>query len=674
MKHKKNHEHCHCHDHHEEQEHCHCHDHHEEHCHCHDHEEESGCGCGCGHDHDHEGEEKGSLGRLLLRYGLGAIPVVLGFLPFLPDPVRITASVVGYLLFGLSVWRDMLRGFGKKRIFTEFTLMCVASLGAFAIGEYADGTAVMYLYSLGETLSHRAYSRSRRSISELLEIMPEYATVLREGQAHRVSPETVAVGETILVVAGERIPLDGRVSMGGGSADTSSVTGEATPLELYEGVFCPSGAILQEGSVRIVVTEVYENSVVAKLSEAVRQASRRKSAAEKKITRFARIFTPLAFGVALGVFLLGGGITKDWGEWLHMALVILVVSCPCSLVLSVPLTYFAGIGAGAARGIVFRGGEIMDAMCRLDAVAFDKTGTLTDSKLTFDGAELYGEMDEEEFLSLAKDVLIHSPHAAAVSFCKGREGALRHTVTDVENVGGRGISCLADGKRVAFGNAAWMRQQGIELADSPTTAIFGERDGVLLGKLNFSAHVKEGSAAAVARLRKSGVDRILLLSGDGNEAAARACEQIGIKEYYAPLTPAQKAEKLEEIAREERKRKKRATVAFCGDGLNDSAVVAGADIGIAMGGCGAALTVQSADVVLMEDDPEKLCDALRLAKRTSRIAGQNIALSLGIKLAVVAVGVILSVTTGNEIPMGLAIVADVGAAILAVINALRASR
>ena len=568
----------------------------------------------------------------------------------------------------------MIRGFSKRRIFTEFTLMCVASLGAFAIGEYADGAAVMYLYSLGETLSDGAYSRSKRNISELLEITPEYASVMRGTKVERVSPEDVAIGETVLVVSGERIPLDGTVCEGGGSADTSSVTGESKPLELYCGVWCPSGAILSEGSVRITVESSYENSVVARLTKAVEQASARKASAEKKISRFARVFTPIAFAIAVLIALIGALITKDAETWISTGLAVLVVSCPCSLVLSVPLTYFAGIGSAAARGIIFRGGEIIDAVRQTRAVLFDKTGTLTEAGLSFDGAELYSDIGEKEFLSVAYDVLTHSPHAAAISFCAAYKGDIRHSVTDAQNIGGRGIVCNIDGRRAAFGNAALMRELGIELEDSPTTAIFGALDGHLIGKLNFSSHLKAGAICAVKELGELGVARVAVLSGDGSESVAESCAKAGIDEYYFSLTPDRKADVFDRIRAEERAKHKNGAVAYCGDGLNDSAVIAGADIGIAMGQSGSALTVSSADIVLMDDDPLKLCEAIRIARRTSRIATQNIVLSLGIKIVVLVAGIVMSWTTGNAIPMGLAIIADVGAAILAVLNALRASK
>ncbi|MBQ8850398.1 MAG: cadmium-translocating P-type ATPase [Clostridia bacterium] len=651
-----------------------------DHGHEHDHD---GCGCGCGYDHDHDddcgcgcghshGEKERSTVATVLRYVLGAIPVVAAFLPFIPIPIRIVLAVIAYAIFGFEVWRDMLRSFGKKKIFTEFTLMCVASVGAFAIGEFADAAAVVYLYSLGEMLSDSAYAKSKKNISELLEIAPEYATVIRDGSTVRVPPEEVSVGETFLVLSGERVPLDGEVIEGNADADTASVTGEALPLALYEGVACPSGAVVLNGTVKLRATADYENSVVSKLTKAVGEASRRKAAAEKKITRFASVFTPIAFGVAALIVLVGSLVTKDFVTWLKAGLTVLVVSCPCSLVLSVPLTYFAAIGGAASTGIIFKGGEVMDSLNRVNAVVFDKTGTLTESNVCFDGAEILGDMPKDEFLSLARDVLSFSPHASAVSFCENYSSPTAHKIENAENIGGRGIVCLADGKRALFGNAALMRENGIELADSKTTAIFGALDGKLLGRLNFSSHLKKDTKKAVDGLKMMKVERLAVISGDGEIAVKTACKEAGIEECFWSVTPDGKADLLDRIQTEERAKKKSATVAYCGDGLNDSAVIAMADVGVAMGDCGAALTTSSADVVLMDDNIGKLCEAMRISRRASRIATQNIVISLGIKIAVLVVGVLLS-AVGREMPLELAIVADVGAAVIAVLNAMRAS-
>ena len=648
---------------------CQCDHHAHEHNHEHEHEHEHTDGCGCGHDH---GEKNKSARFLALKYCLGAIPVIIAFLPFIPAPVRIAFSLIAYAVFGFAVWKDMVKVFLNKRIFTEFTLMCVASVGAFAIGEYADGVAVMYLYSLGEALSDSAYSRSKRSISELMEITPEYANVIREGESVRLSPEEVAVGETFIVLSGERVALDGVVVEGNADADTSSVTGEAMPLSLYSGVSCPSGAVLLNGSVKLRAVNTYRNSVVSKLTRAVEDASKRKAAAEKKISSFARVFTPIAFFAAIAVAFAGSIITKDAATWIRAGISILVVSCPCSLVLSVPLTYFAGIGSAATRGIVFKGGEVMDSLKKATAVAFDKTGTLTELELTFDGIEIFGNTDKNEALSIARSALAFSSHPTAISFCASYSSPKEHKIENAENIGGRGLVCSVDGERALFGNAALMRENGISIEDSRTTAIFMAVGGELIGRLNFSSHIKPETAEAVNKLRKMGIERMAIISGDGEDAVREVASALNIEEYYHSVMPDKKAHILDKIQKEQRKKDRKGRTVYVGDGLNDSAVIAMADIGVAMGDSGAALTAESADMVLMDGRIDKLPLAIEISKRTSRIATQNIVISLGIKLFVMAAGVALS-AAGFRVHLELAVIADVGAALIAVLNAVRAS-
>ncbi len=656
-----------------------------EHEHKYEHEEKCSCGC-CGHEHEHHHEHGDECGcghdhggeiklKNILLYTLGAIPVITGFLPISPHWISIVAAIIGYILFGVTVYASMVKGFLKKNFFTEFTLMCAATIGAFCIGEYADAAAVMYLYSLGEMISDRAYSRSRKNITELIELTPEYALLLADGEPVKTDPQKIEIGEFILVRAGERVALDGTVVDGGGNADTSSITGESKPLELYRGVSCPSGAILLDGSVTIRVEKLYEDSVVAELAMAVKSAQKRKSVSEKKIARFARIFTPAAFALCAAIMILGGLITNEWTQWIRAGLTVLVISCPCSLVLSVPLAYFAGLGAAAKKGIVFRGGEIMDSVCRMEAIAFDKTGTLTESGLSYDGAELYGNISKEEFLRLSKAVLSHSPHAAALAFCSAvTESCEMIEISEVEIVGGRGIVCLADGKRALFGNAALLRENGIDMSDSKTTAIFGALDGEVLGRLSFSSHLKDGVRETIENLKDSGVSSVLVLSGDGEDSVASACADAGIAEFYSGLTPKEKLDKFEEMYEKQKTVSRKSTVAFCGDGLNDSAVIARADVGIAMGLCGSDLTVTSADVVIMDDDLASVSRAIRIAKRTERIANVSIALSLGIKLAVVMLGISFALFGVGELPLSIAVIADVGAAIVSVLNSARAGR
>ncbi len=564
----------------------------------------------------------------------------------------------------------MIKGFRHGKIFTEFTLMCIATLGAFAIGEYADAAALMFLYSLGESVSHGAYERSERSISELMKIAPEHARVLREGAAVEVSPSEVQVGEVLIINAGERVPLDCVVLSGGAEADTSAVTGESAPLSLFVGVECPSGALIENGSVSVRAVREYKLSVVARLYEAVERASKSRSSAEKKITRFAAVFTPVAFAVAVLVFAVGVLATGDIYSYLKAGIMVLVVSCPCSLVLSVPLTYFAGMGKAAANGIIFRGGEIMDRAARIDTVAFDKTGTLTEASPEFDGVQMYSDMPKEDFLEIAAAVLSHSPHVLAGAFCKGRTLAKEHTVEDIEILVGKGIVCTLDKKQAVFGNARLLEEMGFWAPSVGGTCIFGAYDGNILGALMFSAHTKEGARQALSELLSLGVKRMSLISGDNELAVRTTCDELGISEYRFGMSPDAKLDAFEEL----RSRGGGEQVAaYCGDGLNDSAVIASADVGIAMGSCGSALTVESADVVLMDDNLLKLPLAIKISRRTEKIANANIALSLGIKLGVVLLGVLLAVL-GKNIPIELAIVADVGAAVVTVLNAARAGK
>ena len=655
--------------------------------HAHGHKEEScntsdgccvlSCSCGCGsesedgeHDHGHEGGKF----RVFIKYLIGAIPLAAAFVPALPYYARLTFAILVYIFFGFDVWQNMFRGFGRQRFFTEFTLMSIASVGAFAIGEFADGAAVMYLYTLGESISELAYSKSKRSISGLLKIVPDNVSVLRSGAVESTAVTDVLPGEVVIVRAGERIPLDGVVVSGGGFADSSSVTGESKPLELYPGIACPSGAVLKDGTVHVEVKGEYENSVAFGLQKAIEEASRRKSGTERKISKFAKYFTPLAFALALAVFAVGSLVTGRVSEWLRVGLTILVISCPCSLVLSVPLTYFAGIGHAAKKGIIFRGGEHMDGASRLSAVAFDKTGTLTESNLSFDGAITEDTSSQEYFLELAFDVLVHSPHAAAQAFCASYGGMVKNEVSDVVNIGGRGIACKVGGNLVLFGNAALLAEAGISVPATDKTVIYGASGGKYLGRLEFSSRLKPGAAAEIKRLAGNGVERVSVLSGDGERSVASVCREAGIPEFYAGLTPMDKLNKLEEIIKDEKSKNKKAVVAFCGDGLNDSAAIMRADLGIAMGKSGSALTVNTADVVLMDDDLAKINSAIEIGRRTSGIATQNIVISLGMKSGIFALIVLLTGVLGIPVSIELAVVADVGAAVVTVLNSLRVAK
>ncbi len=674
---------------HEREEKCECHERHghqhehEEGCCCHErhghqHEREEGCGCHEEHGHCHardgcccceEGKERLSVKEIFL-YIIGALVLVCAFVPPIPYGIRLACAGVVYIIFGLSVWKEMIEGFSRRKIFTEFTLMCAASVGAVILQEYADAAAVMYLYALGETISALAGGRARRNIAELISITPERVTVLEESSPRVCDPAEVRIGDVILVRAGERIPLDGVVRSGSGAADTSSVTGEALPAELTAGQGCLSGSMLISGSVEIEVTRTYENSVATQLKEAVEEASRRKAITEKRITRLAAVVTPAAFVIGALIFGVGAIVTGEVAEWFRRGLVILVCSCPCSLILSIPLTYFAGIGSAAGKGIVFRGGEVVDNMARLGTVLFDKTGTLTEASLCYDRLVIGRAcaMSEEKIHRIAYTVLLHSPHVAARAYCSAISGTVvALDATEIENIPGKGISARVEGKRILCGNARLLADMGVEVSPGEKTSIHIAADGEYLGVLEFSSRVKEGAADAIRALRACGVRRMAILSGDAEATVNEVAAAVGIEEAYAGRMPAEKLEIFEEVYRQQ-KQSDRGTVAFCGDGLNDSAVIAASDVGIAMGRGGAAVTVEAADVVLMNDSPEKLPMAVHHARRIVRIANQNIALSLGLKIGI-------SVICVAFLPsMELALVADVGAAVITVLNAMRAGR
>lgn len=667
---------CHCH----EEERCeghscdchaeHHHKHHGEHGHEHCHGDCRAHGhdgnCACGHEHGTLGWKEISLyvvGFLLL------IPAFLAEFELIWGWVGVLCAALVYFMFGKDVYSGALRDVKRGKLFTEFTLMCIATVGAIALLEFADAAAVMFLYSLGESISGEAYRRSRKSISSLIELDEAYINVEENGMIHKRKAASARVGDVMSVRVGERISLDGVVMDGVGYADTSAVTGESAPAELLVGMPCLSGSVLLSGAISVKVTAAYEDSTVNRLRRAVDEASNRKARAERRITRFAEVFTPLAFAVALAVFVIGVFAYDSVARAAKTALVILVTSCPCSLVLSVPLTYFAGVGRAAGRGIVFRGGETMDAVAGIEAVIFDKTGTLTSATLDFEGLRVANgsPLGRRELLDICASALAKSPHAAAEAFCRSYTPNRRYRVENVQNIGGRGLVCTVNGRAGAFGNPSLMKEENIAVPQTDKTSIYIAIDGLLCGVLEFGSRIKPDTASEIAKLRLGGVSRIAIVSGDNRSSVSSVATELGIEEFYAECKPDEKLRVLERIDSEEKRRDRRAVVAFCGDGLNDSAAIVRADVGVAMGS-GSALTVESADAVIVDNSVARLNDMIAIAKGTRRIATQNIALSIGIKLAVMLIG-------GLWLPsLELAIIADVGAAVLTVLNAVRAGR
>ncbi len=656
---------CSCHGH-DDKGHCNSHDHGEEgHCHCHHHGEGEGCSC----EHEHGGE----FGALkIFTYIIGGIVLVLAFLgelEFLNKWVALCCAVAVYAFFGKDVLVGAYNDIRRKKIFTEFTLMCVASLGSACLGEFADAAAVIYLYSLGEAISGEAYSRSKRNIASLIEITEENVTVVKDKKAVSVPAREVQIGDIMSVRMGDKISLDGVVVSGEGFADMSAITGESVPAELVKGSLCLSGSSLVSGAVLIKVTEKYENSTANKLKKAVERASKQKAVREKKITRFAEIFTPIAFLVSVSVLVVGLAFGRGIGAAVRPALVVLVASCPCSLVLSVPLAYFSGIGRAALRGIVFRGGQVIDSAATVETVVFDKTGTLTSAMPEFIGVSVAKDspISKTLLLDYSKAALLKSPHALARVFCEKYTETVTYQVDGAKNIGGRGIICVIGGEKAAFGNRKLMAEIGVDVDETDRSAIYVAVGGKHCGTLLFEAKLKDDALTQISALRGNGVKRVAIMSGDNEKTVKSVAVEVGITEYYSELKPDEKLQRLNYIYKEEKKSNAKGAVAFCGDGLNDSAAIAAADVGIAMGS-GASLTVESADVVIVDDSLERLNDMIKSAKKTSRIVNQNIIVSLGVKLAVVIVGLC------GYPSLELAVIADVGAAVITVLNAMRAGK
>ncbi len=630
-------------------------------CGCHEHEhhhEHHDCGCGCGHHHEHD-EHAGR--KLLIRAGACIALLMLGHvLPIVW--LRILCAIAAYMIAGYDVLLTALRNIRRGEVFDENFLMAVASIGAMAVGESAEGVMVMLLYQLGEYLQHRAVDKSRENIANLMDVRPDYANVVRGGEVLRVPPEEVAVGEWIQVRPGERIPLDGVVAEGASSVDTAALTGESLPRDVAVEDNVLSGCVNMTGLLTIRVTAAYGESTVAKILELVEESAEHKAKTERFITRFSRWYTPAVCVTAVLIAVIPGLITGAWRDWLYTALTFLVISCPCALVISVPLTFFAGIGGASRKGVLVKGANHLETLAALDTVAFDKTGTLTRGVFTVTEIHPVG-MAAAELLSLAAHAEMHSAHPISKSLQAAYGKALDASrVADVTDTAGQGISARVDGKQILCGNARLMQTHGMtfEQTDAAGTIVYAAVDGKYAGHIVISDVVKSGAAEAIASLKAAGVKHLTMLTGDNERVAAEVSSRLGLTDYRASLLPGDKVTALESLLGDDHR------VAFVGDGVNDAPVLRRADAGIAMGGLGADAAIEAADVVLMDDDVGKLALAVRLAKKTMAIARQNISFALAVKLGVMLLGVL------GVANMWLAVFADVGVAMLCILNALRA--
>lgn len=551
-------------------------------------------------------------------------------------------------------------------MFDEHFLMSVSTIGAFAIGEYPEAVAVMLFYQVGEFFQSLAVKRSRKSISDLMDICPDSATVKRNGVLQVVSPESVAVGEIIVVKPGEKIPLDGIVVDGESMLDTKALTGESVPRSIRKGDEALSGCINQSGLLTLKVTKSFGESTVSKITDLVENASARKAPTENFITTFARYYTPVVVGMAavlaiIPPLVLGGG----WSEWLRRGFVFLIVSCPCALVISIPLTFFGGIGAASKRGVLVKGSNYLEALNKVSVVVFDKTGTLT--KGVFEVANIIpaAGYQKEQVLEYAAQAESYSNHPIAKSILATYGKPIdQKQFSGFEEISGHGISVMVQGKKVLAGNSKLMESEKIAYAacDAAGTKFYVAADGSYVGCILIADEVKPDSKCAIAELKKIGVEKTVMLTGDDERIGKSVADELGLDAYYAQLLPDQKVEKLEMLDKQKRQGSK---LAFVGDGINDAPVLARADVGIAMGGLGSDAAIEAADVVLMTDEPSKLVEAIDVAKVTKRIVMQNIVIALGIKSVFLVLGAL------GMAGMWEAVFGDVGVTIIAVLNAMR---
>lgn len=678
---------------HSHDDHCSCgHDHEHEHHHDHNH-------CSCGHDHDHHGHSHGcdccedgaeiDLRKTVAGVVVFLIAMVIFHIPGLFKTIDIdTAQLITYLLIYLLTARDIvlnaIKNLFKGKAMDEQFLMTVSSLGAFFVGQYPEACAVMLFYMVGELFQDYAVDKSRDSITDLMDIRPDYANLLKkDGSYEKVSPDKVKIGDTIIVKPGEKVPLDGVVISGQGSIDTSSLTGESLPRETMAGDDIISGSISINGALTIKVTKEFGESTVSKILELVEHASGKKAKTERFITRFAKVYTPIvvACAVVLAIipplvvsFALGGNIAdfaKTWQPWIYRALTFLVVSCPCALVISVPLSFFAGIGAASTKGVLVKGSDYLEKISGCDTIVFDKTGTLT--KGIFKVSKINSKVSDLEFLKAAVIAEIYSNHPIA----KSLKDALKITDSkayfdiearqneiSIEEIHGKGIKAQLDGSTILAGNKKLMDQFGIacDNAQGAATVVYVTVDGQYLGYALIEDQIKETSKETIKKLKELGVKKTVMLTGDRKEIADSIAKELGIDEVHSELLPADKVSHVEKLLKESK------TLAFVGDGVNDAPVLARADVGIAMGAMGSDAAIEAADIVLMDDNPKNITKAIKISRRTLSIAKQNIIFALVVKVAVLVLAAVGIAT------MWAAVFADVGVCVLAILNAMRTAK
>ena len=600
-----------------------------------------------------------------------ALMIILSLLP-IEGYLRLGLFMIPYLVISYDILKKAIKGILNKQIFDENFLMAVATIGAIILGEYTEGVAVMLFYQIGELFQSYAVGKSRRNISDLMDIRPDYANVQRDGKLEKVDPDEVEIGSIIVVQPGEKIPIDGVIIEGNTTLNTSALTGESLPREAVIGDDVISGCINMTGVLKIQTTKEFGESTVSKILDLVENSSSKKSKSENFISKFARYYTPaVCYGaLALAVLppivrILFLRITPEWGEWIYRALTFLVISCPCALVISIPLSFFAGIGGASREGVLVKGSNYLETLSQTKYVVFDKTGTMTQGVFEVSGVH-HSEMEKEKLLEYAALVESFSSHPISKSLQKAYGKEIdRNRVLDVKEISGNGVTAKVDGVSVAAGNAKLMKRLGIEYKECHHvgTVVHMAIGEAYAGHILISDLIKPHAKEAIHELKKAGVAKTVMLTGDAKNAAEQVAKELGIEEVYSELLPADKVTKVEELLQKKEEKQK---LAFVGDGINDAPVLSRADIGIAMGALGSDAAIEAADVVLMDDDPLKIAKAIKISRKCIRIVYENIYFAIGVKIVCLILG------TFGIANMWLAIFADVGVMVIAVLNAIRA--
>lgn len=606
--------------------------------------------------------------RLLFRIIIAAVLFAAGSLLPLGPTVEMGVFLVCYAVIGWDIVWKAVTNILHGQVFDENFLMTIATIGALILGEHSEGVAVMLFYQVGEWFQSYAVSKSRKSIASLMDIRPDYANVERNGKLEQVDPDEVNIGDTIVVKPGERVPLDGKIIKGTSALDTSALTGESMPRDVEPGMEVISGCINQTGILTIQTTKKYGESTVAKILDLVENASDKKGKTENFISRFARYYTPIVVFAAIALAILPPLVTgQPFSVWIYRALTFLVISCPCALVISIPLSFFGGIGGASKIGVLVKGSNYLESLAHTEVVVFDKTGTLTKGSFAVSQIKAI-DMKEEQLLELAAYAEDYSNHPISQSIQKAYGKKIDNSrISDVQEIAGHGVRAVIDGKTVLAGNAKLMNGENIVYtpSDAIGTVIYLACNGKYAGYIVIEDEVKADAPAAIRALKEVGVRKTVMLTGDADAVGKKVAQKLGLDQAYTELLPADKVDRVEAMLRQTSEKGK---LVFVGDGINDAPVLARADVGIAMGGLGSDAAIEAADVVLMTDEPSKISAVVRIARKTIRIANKNIVFALGVKLLVLILG-----ATGYA-NMWAAVFADVGVSVIAILNAIRAMR